>query len=214
MKGDLARQKAAKANARARWMRQLRQWHWISGAVSLVSMLLFAVTGLTLNHSSLIEAKPQVTTREGSIGQASLAGLAQLPVKGREAVPDALAREIQRAMDIDVSGREADWSEDEIYVGLPRPGGDAWLSVERDTGKLLYERTDRGWISYLNDLHKGRHTGWAWSLFIDVFALCTIVFCATGLLLMQMYAGGRPSTWPVLGLGLFIPIVIAVFLIH
>jgi len=42
---------------------------------------------------------------------------------------------------------------------MPRPGGDAWLSIETDSGVLLYERTERGWISYLNDLHKGRNTG-------------------------------------------------------
>ncbi len=44
---------------------------------------------------------------------------------------------------------------------LPRPGGDAWLSVERDSGAISYEITDRGWIAYLNDLHKGRKPGTA-----------------------------------------------------
>ena len=64
-----------------------------------------------------------------------------------------------------------------------------------------YEVTDRGWIAYLNDLHKGRHTGAAWSWFLDVFAVAAIVFCVSGLLLLQLHSKRRPATWPVVGLG-------------
>ena len=40
---------------RAFWMRQLHQWHWISSALCLVGLLLFALTGITLNHAGAIE---------------------------------------------------------------------------------------------------------------------------------------------------------------
>ena len=211
---DLAADRAAAANRRASWMRQLRTWHWISGAISLVSMLLFAITGITLNHSSLIEAKPQVTSKEAVLDAAVVADIAKMPRAGRAEVPSPLVSAIAKAVGVDIAGREAEWSEGEVYVSLPRPGGDAWVSIEREKGEVTYERTDRGWVSYLNDLHKGRHTGSAWSLFIDVFALCSIVFCITGLLLLQMYAKGRSSTWPLVGFGLGIPVLIALFLIH
>lgn len=211
---DLAAERAAQANRRAQWMRQLRQWHWISGAVSLVSMLLFAVTGITLNHSAAIEAKPQVTTQEATLDGSTVSALADTPRTGRAPVPASLAAAVSSAIGIDVAGREAEWSEGEAYIALPRPGGDAWVSIDRKSGALTYERTDRGWISYLNDLHKGRHTGPAWSLFIDVFALASIVFSITGLLLLQMYAKGRSMTWPLVGLGLGIPVLLALVLIH
>jgi hypothetical protein len=205
---------AAKANRRARFMRQLRQWHWISGAISLISMLLFAITGITLNHSSAFESKAATTTAEGTLAPDVLSGLAAEPKTGRAGVSAALAAAVAAAIGIDVAGREAEWSDGEVYVSLPRPGGDAWVSIERDTGKITYEKTDRGWVSYLNDLHKGRHTGPAWSLFIDAFALVSVVFCVTGLLLLQMYANGRPSTWPVVAAGLALPVLLALFLIH
>lgn len=211
---DLAAERAAQANRRAQWMRQLRQWHWISGAVSLVSMLLFAVTGITLNHSAAIEAKPQVTTQEATLDGSTVSALADTPRTGRAPIPASLAAAVSSAIGIDVAGREAEWSEGEAYIALPRPGGDAWVSIDRESGALTYERTDRGWISYLNDLHKGRHTGPAWSLFIDVFALASIVFSITGLLLLQMYAKGRSMTWPLVGLGLGIPVLLALVLIH
>lgn len=211
---DLVADRTAQANRRAQWMRQLRQWHWISGAISLVSMLLFAITGITLNHSSAIEAKPEVATQEATLAASIVADLAKEPTTGRAAVPAALASEIEKAIGIDVAGREVEWSEGEAYISLPRPGGDAWVSVDRKSGDVTYEKTDRGWVSYLNDLHKGRHTGQAWSLFIDLFAIFSVVFCITGLLLLQMYAKGRSSTWPLVGLGFGIPVLLALFLIH
>lgn len=211
---DLAANRAVQANRRAQWMRQLRQWHWISGAVSLVSMLLFAITGITLNHSSAIEAKPVVTTQEATLDNEVADALATEPRTGRAPVPAPLAAAVLAAVGIDVSGREVEWSETDAYIPLPRPGGDAWVSVERDTGALTYEVTDRGWVSYLNDLHKGRHTGSAWSLFIDVFAVASILFCITGLLLLQMYATGRSMTWPLVGFGVALPVLLALFLIH
>lgn len=211
---DLAADRAAEANRRAQWMRQLRQWHWISGAMSLVSMLLFAITGITLNHSSAIESKPAVTTQEATLDSTIVEALAKEPRTGRTPIPAPLVAAVVVAIGIDVSGREVEWSEADAYIPLPRPGGDAWVSVERETGALTYEKTDRGWVSYLNDLHKGRHTGSAWSLFIDVFALASVVFCITGLLLLQMYAKGRSMTWPLVGFGIALPVLLALFLIH
>ena len=79
---------------------------------------------------------------------------------------------------------------------------------------MIYEHTDRGWISYLNDLHKGRNTGAAWSWFIDVFSVSCVVFCISGLLLLQRHAQSRPTTWPLVGLGLVIPMLLALLLIH
>jgi hypothetical protein len=114
---------------------------------------------------------------------------------------------------VQVDERVAEWSQ-EIYVSLARPGGDAWLSIDLATGEASYEQTDRGWIAYLNDLHKGRNTGAAWSWFLDVFAVACIVFCATGLVLLQLMARQRPMTWPMVGLGLVIPVLLALLFIH
>lgn len=52
------------------WLGTLRQWHWISSALCLVGMLLFAVTGITLNHAAQIEASPQVIERQARLPEA------------------------------------------------------------------------------------------------------------------------------------------------
>lgn len=190
----------------------LRQWHWISSALCLAGMLLFAVTGITLNHAAGIESQPQVRTLE-----------LQLPDELRPLLPMAAEQEVfpaplhdwlQTTLAVRFGQDAIEWSADEIYVGMPRPGGDAWLALDLQAGEVFFEDTDRGWIAYANDLHKGRHSGTAWSWFIDIFAGVCVIFSLTGLLLLRRQARNRPSTWPVTGLGLLIPVLIALLFIH
>lgn len=205
---------------RAFWLKHLHQWHWISSAICLIGMLLFAITGFTLNHAGQIEARPKVVTHSGTAPRAVLDALklaapaeaATKNIKGE--VPRVLADWLGKQMDVEAAGREAEWSADEIYIALPRPGGDAWVSVELDSGDVQFETTSRGWVSYLNDLHKGRNTGRAWSLFIDVFAFACLIFSITGLVLLKLHAGGRMATWPLVGAGLVVPLLLAILFIH
>jgi len=200
--------------SRAFWLKQLHQWHWISSALCLIGMLLFAVTGFTLNHAGQIEARPQTVHRNAQLPGALLRTVAGDDERKGVAVPKAIVDWAHGALDVDLAGRSGDLSEDELYVSMPRPGGDAWLSIDRGNGKVEYERTDRGWISYLNDLHKGRNAGPAWGWFIDVFALACVIFSITGLLLLKMHAAQRGATWPLVAFGLLLPLLLALIFIH
>lgn len=195
------------------WLGSLREWHWISSAVCLIGMLLFSITGITLNHAAQIKSKPEIVTLEAEISPSLLETL-EIPAEEKAPLPAALIDWLAQEQDIIVADQLAEWSEDEIYLSLPRPGGDTWLSIDLATGELVYEVTDRGWIAYFNDLHKGRNTGVAWSWFIDVFAVFCIIFSITGLLLLKRYASGRPATWPMVGLGLVLPWVLILLFIH
>src|SRR3546814_2540569 len=72
--GGAAKQRQPRKNRKARafWLKQLHTWHWVSAAISLAGMLLFAITGLTLNHASSISAKPVVTGNTGQLPPAML----------------------------------------------------------------------------------------------------------------------------------------------
>lgn len=211
---------ASSSSQRAYWLKTLHEWHWVSSAICLVGMLLFALTGFTLNHAGQIEAKPTVVLREGSLPAPLLQGLQQAAAGQKQAADtaQALPADVQswlRAeLGADTRQRAVEWNEDEVYVALPRPGGDAWVRVALSDGQAEHESTDRGWISYFNDLHKGRHAGLAWTWFIDIFAGACLVFCITGLFILQMHAGRRPMTWPMVGLGLLIPALLALLLVH
>lgn len=195
------------------WLRTLHQWHWISSAICLIGMLLFAATGITLNHAVSIEARPQVVHRTTTLPPALRQALGARQ-DGDAPLPRVVGDWLEGELDISLSGREGEWSAEEVYVSLPRPGGDAWLSLDRASGAVEYESTSRGWISLFNDLHKGRNAGTAWSWFLDLFAVACLVFCITGLLLLQLHAGQRRMTWPMVGLGLLVPLLLALIFIH
>lgn len=202
------------AKRRSYWLKTLHQWHWISSAVCLIGILLFSVTGITLNHASQIEAKPEVSTRTAQVPEAMRGLLAEPAGEAKASLPPALRDWIAAQIDVRVGTRVGEWSDTEVYVSMPRAGGDAWLSIDRASGELEYERTDRGWISYLNDLHKGRNTGTAWSWFIDLFAVACVVFSVTGFFLLQLHARQRPMTWPLVGLGFVVMLLVAILFIH
>ena len=86
--------------------------------------------------------------------------------------------------------------------------------IDKASGKAVYDKTTRGWVAYLNDLHKGRNTGVGWKWFIDVFAAGCLIFTLSGLGLLYMYADGRKITWPLVGAGLVIPLILALIFIH
>ncbi|GAB3343072.1 PepSY-associated TM helix domain-containing protein [Marilutibacter aestuarii] len=198
---------------RGYWLRTLHQWHWISAAVSLVVLLLFTVTGITLNHAAQIEAEPRVHSVTGEL-PASVLRTLEGEIAGDAPLPASLRRWLDAELDVRVDERAAEWSDGEVYVSLPRPGGDAWLAIDREAGSVEYELTTRGTIAWLNDLHKGRNTGAVWRWFIDIFAIACLLFALTGLWLLHLHARQRGSTWPLVAAGLAVPALVVILFMH
>ncbi len=190
----------------------MHTWHWISSAVSLICMILFSVTGITLNHADFFAANTQEQTTEITLPQQLLK---TLPVMGEGTEVAGLPVQLINWIDAHIEHEmpleklNPEWNEYEIYLQQPLPGGDRWMSVDLKTGALVYMDTDRGVIAWLNDLHKGRNTSLLWVWFIDIFAVATLIFCITGLLLLQIHSKRRPSTWYITGAGIAVPGLIA-----
>ncbi len=210
------------------WMKTMHQWHWVSAAISLAGLVLFSITGITLNNAALFEGSHVTTQHQLALPSDVHADIqawaekftdARLIAKGNQAtpapvLPKNLESWLNQALNIRIAGRPAEISADEVYVSLPEPGGDAWLAIDLTAGTLEYERMQRGWVAYLNDLHKGRHTGTAWGWFIDLLAIACVVFALTGLVLLKIHGKNRPMTWPLTGSGVVIPVLIILLLVH
>jgi hypothetical protein len=192
--------------------KQLYVWHWVSSAIALIGMLFFAVTGITLNHSARMEAKHRIVEKEAWLPD-SLRGQIENS-SGDAPLPVELVNWLRQNFSVSVTRYKPEWSEADIYISMPRPGGDSWISIDRNDGYVLYEITSRGVIAYMNDLHKGRHTGVAWSWFLDAFSVAAIIFCMTGFFLLLVHAKRRPSTWPLIAAGFLLPFVIIIIFIH
>ena len=111
----------------AHWhLGSLRQWHWISSAVCLVGMLLFAATGITLNHAAIIPATPVVTSIE-SVLPPSVLDAVIVPDSDKASLSKDLRAWLERELDIYIpASARCEGSDEEVYVALPSPGGDAW----------------------------------------------------------------------------------------
>ncbi|MEM1133816.1 MAG: PepSY-associated TM helix domain-containing protein [Pseudomonadota bacterium] len=195
------------------WSRQFRQWHWISSALVLALMLLFSVTGLTLNNPEWFKSDPVSSMRE-----ITLSGDLQdaLSTAENEVIlaPD-LSEQIARETGVFIPQENAPVVEfEEMIFDLGGPGVDATLTIDLAIGEAYYERIDNGMIARLNDLHKGRDTGFVWGLLIDITALVCIIFCLSGLGLLVINAKARASTWPLTTLGIAAPVIAYILFVH
>lgn len=203
------------AARRADWLRILTQWHWISSAVSLVGILFFAVTGITLNHADLFErTSAEVSVREAVLPAALRAELAPPTEGATDELPASLRAWLRDNWQLALYPKGIEWNADEIFVDLKRPGVDAALSIDRHSGAIRYETADRGWVAYLNELHRGRNAGPVWHAFITLFGVACVVFSLSGLLILQLHARARWTVWPLCGLGLVLPAVLMLLFVH
>jgi hypothetical protein len=192
--------------------RTMHLWHWISAAVCFAALILFTVTGITLNHASAFGATPVVKTHEAKLAQPELGLLAGADVQAT--LPAPLRDWLEKQFDIDLSNATAEWSDEELYLSAPGPGRDAWISIDRATFVAKSETTDRGWLAYFNDLHKGRNTGRVWTFFIDLVAAACLFFALTGLVLLFIQARQRKSTWPLVTGGVGLVVALMIFFAH
>lgn len=203
--------------AKASLLKQLYQWHWISSAICLVGILLFSATGITLNHASQIEAQPTTTRQETATPSSINLQLQQVAQQATEQkiLPNNVKKWLINQQGIRLTSEsQIEWSAEEVYISLPKAGGDAWARFSLADAQFEYESTSRGLVSLLNDLHKARHTGAVWQWFIDLFAVACLIFSLTGLFILQQHARRRPMVWPLVGAGLIIPALLVVFFVH
>ncbi|MGO4853699.1 PepSY-associated TM helix domain-containing protein [Phaeovulum sp. W22_SRMD_FR3] len=200
--------------SRSWWMQQLHLWHWLTGGASLSILLFFAATGFLLNHPGVIRANASTEQMSVPLPAALLPVMAGAPTTGSGVLPADLARWLTRVAGEPMQTRLADYSDSEIWIDLPRPGGGGSVLLDRATGDATLEITRQGWLALAADLHKGRETGPAWGLVIDLLALGSVAFALTGLALLALHAKARPATWPVTAGGFALPLILFLLFVH
>ncbi len=164
-RGQLSRRTATVS----RWL------HIYLSMVSFALLLFFAVTGLTLNHSDWFA--PQMRTHQvrGQVPPAWLKPeLAKLEI----------VEHLRKNHGIKTGLSEFRVDDSQLGIAFKGPGYSADVVLDRATGKYDVTETKMGLAAVMNDLHKGRDTGPAWSLFLDVSAGLMAVVSFTGLVLM------------------------------
>ncbi len=126
-----------RAVADAKLLRTLYQVHWISAAVCLILLLLFALTGVVMNHSSVFKTEPVVVNQEAQLPDALLpvlmtaaadvtAPATQAGATGRGGISRGQGRE-QGAKD---QGSKEQGSREQGPVMQLPPQVDAWVAQQ------------------------------------------------------------------------------------
>ncbi len=157
----------------ARWL------HVYISTTTLVLVLFFALTGITLNHPGMMLGSQEVTnTVQGT-----------LPDGWRHdgQVDWLKVSEYFRNHD-GVHGRVGDYFNDDVsgQLSFRSPGyaADAFLDMKAGTYQLTVDQ--QGWLALLNDLHRGRDAGGAWRWGIDAVGAFLALVAVTGLGLLLL----------------------------
>ncbi|WP_421419090.1 PepSY-associated TM helix domain-containing protein [Pseudoalteromonas lipolytica] len=171
-------------------------------------LILFCISGIILNHVSWLE-------NDKHNGQTHVLISAQLFEKAQQnlnALP-TLYPEIERYMADQFSlqnVKSIEWEKQDALVMLdyPLPAGFAYAEIDFQTGELNLDYQTGGVMSLIGDLHKGRHTGEAWSWVIDISAVLMIIFAITGLFILFQNRKKRTSGLWLTLFGVVTPLVI------
>ncbi|MDB4882757.1 MAG: peptidase [Gemmatimonadetes bacterium] len=150
----------------------LRWLHIYTSLVSLLVVLFFAATGVTLNHPDWLagERTEEVT---GTLPAA------WKTAKGIDWLVVAEYLRATRGVHGTLADRREDEREGSLTFRAPGYSADCFIDVRDGSYKLTVSY--QGAIGVLNDLHRGRDAGRAWAWLIDVSGLFLVLLSLTGL---------------------------------
>jgi hypothetical protein len=169
----------------------MRWVHIYLSMFSMAALLFFAVTGITLNHPAWFFGGTERTVQvEGQVKTEwlNLAG-SRPDAEGRQDAAASVAKlevveHLRKTHGIRGALVEFRADERECMVTFKGPGYAADAFIDRATGRYNLTETAQGFVAVINDLHKGRDTGRAWSVLIDAAALLMTFVSLTGLVLL------------------------------
>ena len=188
----------------------MRWLHIYLSMFGLAAVLFFSATGITLNHPDWFfgEARRSIQA-QGAIDPKWLHLPGPVAVASEDEPAD-LAAQVDKLAVVEtlrkahgIRGALTDFrvDESECTVTFKGPGYAADAFVDRDSGRYTLTQSFHGVIAVLNDLDKGRDTGWAWSVLIDASAVVLVFISLTGLVLLFYLKLRRVSGLVVVVLG-------------
>jgi hypothetical protein len=169
---------------------------WVHTYISLVTLLIvlfFSITGLTLNHAEW---------SSGSVVEKQVTG--SIDVKWLDiTAPDKLNIAEKLRQDHSLRGHvdELRIDDRECTVMFKAPGYAADAFIDVKTGQYQMTIAEEGKLAVMNDLHKGRHSGKLWSILIDASAILLTIISLSGLGLLFFLKRIRTGGLIVVGVG-------------
>jgi hypothetical protein len=175
--------------------RVITQWalliHIYVSMAGFTLVLLFAVTGLTLNHQDFGLAARETTKKSVEVP----ASLVQSPDRG------ALKKHFEESVGIRSPLTDYRENETEVQMTFAAPGRRSVVTINRATRTAEVDTETRGPLGRLDDLHKGLDSGRPWYWVIDITAILLTISSLTGMITLTRFAhdAAAVSLWEALG---------------
>lgn len=197
---------AARRSLSRRFAVLVRWLHIYVSLFAFTSLVFFGVTGITLNHPTWFGVEEQtVTEQQGELLSQWMppvpSDVADNPAAIEAGVDKlAIAEHLRKSHALRGTVSEFRADEYECLILFRGPAYAADVVANRETRRYRVTITQSGAVAFFNDLHKGRDTGFAWSVVIDVVSLLTVFLSVTGLVLI-FYLRRRRATGLLTALG-------------
>lgn len=150
---------------------------WLS-AFAFVVLIFFTLTGLFLNNPDWFEPAKDEQTVHLTLPPEVLTQL-----KKQENPGPAILDFIRQKQSIVGRYQSSEVMDDEVMIHLESPAGSTDIWALLDTGKIEVTAKPASTVSLINDLHRGKNAGKAWSWFIDISAIVILLLSIAGFIL-------------------------------
>lgn len=151
-----------------------RTLHIYLSMFGLLVMLLFGLTGFTVNHEDWFGATtPRVHESEIKLPMDLLARNDRL----------GIVENLRRTLRIAGAMTAFDDLDDRFSVGFKEPGQIWEIEIEKTSGATKVHQEIFNFTALINNLHRGRYAGAAWRWVIDLSAILIVIACGTGVVM-------------------------------
>jgi hypothetical protein len=142
--------------------------------LSLMVVLFFAVTGLTLNHPEWqFGGKPANRVTKGTLKPGFQ--------NGGQVDWFKVVEQLRQEQPVHGAAVDARVDGDEGSLSFKAPGSVCDVFFKMDSGEYEMSTVEQGLLGVMNDLHRGRDSGAAWAWVIDISAVFLTLISVTGL---------------------------------
>jgi hypothetical protein len=157
-----------------RFLALCRTIHIYLTMFGLLVLLGFGITGFTINHEDWFAAtRPKVSEVEGKTPLELIAKKDSAQVVSYLRQTFHIAAALASYDDLD----------ERLSVGFKSPGEIWEIQIDKTSGKTAVHAEQFNWVAIVNNLHRGRYSGAAWSWVIDASAVLIVLACLTGIVM-------------------------------
>ena len=150
---------------------------WLS-AFAFIILLFFAATGLLLNHPEWFKSEQQ----EQSV-KLILPSTLLHSIQDQENPSQPILDYVRQQQGLIGRYKSSEVLDGEVMIRLESPAGSTDVWVLLDNGETEITSKPASTVSLLNDLHRGKNVGTAWSWLIDISAIIILLLSLVGYIL-------------------------------